>query len=191
MFTHLLQLCDCNRHALCCITPSKFCNDDKQKSTLRERGTWRSQKESKRALQSGSWMRVTFWMCSQLKIFKERDRERAFLAVHAESSYSTEQLIVCVIMPNHDVLPPAHYTYTNKINTPFSSVCFSVPDEHFADRALLGITQDYLIDEIVPIEPVSRIPLRKHFTYQAHLVGCSTKWWYDVIYQCVHIFVIA
>lgn len=170
MFTHLLQLCVCSRHALCCITPSKFCNDDKQKSTLRERERLDEVKKRvrERCSRTVEWerMRVTF-QCAHSWKFSKRERER-------ESSYSTEQLIVCVIMPYHDVLPPAHCTYTNKINTPFSSACFSVPDEHFADRALLGISQNYLIDEIVPIEPVSRIPLRKHFTYQAHLVGCST-----------------
>lgn len=36
MFAYSLQLYVYSLYALCCITPTKFYNEDKQKSTLRE-----------------------------------------------------------------------------------------------------------------------------------------------------------
>lgn len=69
-------------------------------------------------------------------------------------------------MPYHDVLPPAHsHTRMHTI--------FRVPDEYFADRA--DHSKDYLIDVIVPIEPLSRLPLDKYRTSQAHLVDSMTS----------------
>lgn len=73
-------------------------------------------------------------------------------------------------MPYHDVLPPAHsHTHTH-LHT-----IFRVPDEYFADRALLGVSKDYLIDVIVSIEPLSRLPLHKYRTSQAHLADNMTS----------------
>lgn len=73
-------------------------------------------------------------------------------------------------MPYHDVLPPAHSHTDTHLHT-----IFRVPDEYFADRALLGVSKDYLIDVIVSIEPLSRLPLHKYRTSQAHLVDNMTS----------------
>lgn len=42
------QLYVCSLHALLCITPSKFCNDDKQKTALPERERERFNEAEKR-----------------------------------------------------------------------------------------------------------------------------------------------